>query len=91
MEKVTFKVTPCIFNSMERKRPLVDPTEVRRVRVALGMTQGQFAAALGIHVRTVVRGEARGLEVPWRGDTLRPGVWLAWYRLKAKANRAKKS
>lgn len=39
--------------------------EVRELRRALGLTQQQFADRLGVTRRTIIRGEQRGLEVPW--------------------------
>jgi DNA-binding XRE family transcriptional regulator len=68
-----------------RQRSLIAASEVRRVRAALAMTQAQLAAALGINPRTVVRGEARGLEVPLGNKTRRPNVRAAWLRLQVKA------
>jgi DNA-binding XRE family transcriptional regulator len=67
-----------------RHRGLVDAAEVRRVRAALELTQAQLAAALGVSRRTVIRGEARGMDIPWRGDSSRAGVRAAWVRLQAK-------
>lgn len=65
-----------------RRRELVPAIEVRRVRAALKMTQVEFAAALDITPRTVIRGEARGLEVPWSENTRRPTVYVNWCRLQ---------
>jgi DNA-binding transcriptional regulator YiaG len=67
-----------------RRRELVPAEEVRRVRAALKMTQTEFATALCITPRTVIRGEARGLEVPMRQDTRRPDVYVNWCRLQRK-------
>lgn len=39
--------------------------EVRELRRALSLTQQQFADRLGVARRTIIRGEQRGLEVPW--------------------------
>ncbi len=71
-------------DSFGRRRNLVAAEEVRRVRKANGMTQAEFALVLGVTVRTVVRGEQRGLEVPMRDDTKRPEVYLKWCRLAAR-------
>jgi ribosome-binding protein aMBF1 (putative translation factor) len=38
---------------------------VRELRQTLGLTQREFAQLLGVSRRTIVRGEQRGLEVPW--------------------------
>jgi hypothetical protein len=73
-----------------RRRDLVPAEEVRRVRAALQMTQAEFATALCITPRSVVRGEARGLYVPWREDSRRPEVYLAWRRLTEKAQGKKR-
>lgn len=69
-----------------RRRELVPAAEVRRVRAALKMTQAEFATALDITPRTVIRGEARGLEVPWDENTRRPTVYVNWRRLIGKAD-----
>jgi DNA-binding transcriptional regulator YiaG len=68
-----------------RRRELVPAEEVRRVRAVLQMTQTEFATALCITPRTVIRGEARGLEVPSRQDTRRPTVYVNWCRLQRQA------
>jgi DNA-binding XRE family transcriptional regulator len=67
-----------------RRRDLVPAAEVRRVRAAHHMTQAEFAVALCVTPRTVVRGEARGLDIPMRGDTRRPEVYVNWCRLARK-------
>jgi DNA-binding XRE family transcriptional regulator len=38
---------------------------VRELRRTLKLTQGQLAQLLGVSRRTIIRGEQRGLEVPW--------------------------
>jgi transcriptional regulator with XRE-family HTH domain len=38
---------------------------VRELRRALNLTQREFAQLLGVSRRTIIRGEQRGLEVPW--------------------------
>jgi len=65
-----------------RRRDLIPADEVRRVRAAHGMSQTDFAVALGVTARTIVRGEQRGLYVPMRPDTRRPEVWVNWCRLQ---------
>ncbi len=39
--------------------------EVRELRRALKLTQQQLADRLGVSRRTIIRGEQRGIEVPW--------------------------
>jgi DNA-binding XRE family transcriptional regulator len=65
-----------------RRRDLIPAAEVRRVRAAHHMTQVEFATALCLTPRTIVRGEARGLYIPMRGDTRRPEVYINWCRLQ---------
>jgi DNA-binding XRE family transcriptional regulator len=71
-----------IDDKFGRRRDLIPAVDVRRVRAALGMTQVDFATAIGVSPRTVVRAEQRGLEVPMRPDTKRPEVWVNWCRLQ---------
>lgn len=68
-----------------RRRELIAAAEVLRVRMLLNMTQAQLADALGVHRRTVIRGEARGIEIPWRVDTTRADVRDVWHQLQVKA------
>jgi DNA-binding XRE family transcriptional regulator len=70
---------------MKRRRHLIEAAEVTRVRTALNLSKAQFASALGVARRTVIRGEERGLELPWRPDSTRAAVWDAWGRLAAEA------
>jgi hypothetical protein len=61
--------------------------EVRELRRALFLTQRQFAQALGVSRRTVIRGEQRGLEVPWfsASNTGRHDLHERWCALQAQA------
>jgi len=68
-----------------RRRELISGAEVLRIRMLLNMTQEQLAAELGVHRRTVIRGEARGIEIPWRVDTRRADVRDVWHQLQDKA------
>lgn len=68
-----------------RRRYLAEPEHVRALRDALHLSQDQFAAALGVTRRTVIRAEQRGLELPWLPDSPRRAVWEAWVRLQAEA------
>lgn len=70
-----------------RRRELIEAAEVRRVRLGNGMTQADFAIALCVTPRTIVRGEKRGLYIPMRGDTKRPEVYVNWCRLARDAQR----
>lgn len=67
-----------------RRRDLMPAADVRRVRAANHMTQAEFAVALCVTPRTIVRGEQRGLYIPMRGDTTRPEVYVNWCRLARK-------
>lgn len=70
----------------KRRRDLIDAERVRLVRETLGLSQGQFASALGVARRTVIRGEQRGLDIPWyRPDSTRGRVLEAWKRLEQQA------
>lgn len=44
----------------------VQAPEFAAVRLTLGLSQGAFAARLGISRRTAIRGEQRGIELPSR-------------------------
>lgn len=68
-----------------RDRDLISGADVLRVRMLLNMTQEQLAAELGVHRRTVIRGESRGLEIPWRNDSRRKIVREVWQQLQARA------
>lgn len=57
---------------------------MRELRRRLRLTQAAFAERLGVSVRTVIRGEQRGLEIPWRSDS-RDGVREAWAALQREA------
>ena len=65
-------------------------TDLRRVRLQLRLTQEQFAGRLGISRRSVIRGEVRGLEIPWysAGETGRNELLARWEALKQEADRA---
>ncbi len=76
-------------DSYGRRRDLIPAAEVRRVRAAHHMTQAEFAVALDVSPRTIVRGEQRGLEVPMHQDTRRPTVYVNWCRLARKTGGSK--
>lgn len=59
---------------------------VKRVRAELGLTQEQFAARLGVTRRTIIRGEQRGLAIPyWSNNETRKAWDAAVAAAKAKA------
>lgn len=51
-------------------KPSLSPTDVRQRRDALGLTQAELAAALGVSVTTVARWEMAG-------EARRPAPYLA--------------
>lgn len=60
--------------------------DVRALRRALRLTQKQFAAELGVARRTVIRGEQRGLEIPWYSSSdFRHVLHAAWDSLQKRA------
>jgi DNA-binding transcriptional regulator YiaG len=74
-------------DSFGRHRQLVEAADVSTLRAKLGMTQAQLAAELGVAIRTVMRGEARGMEIPWHSGSSRSDVAEAWSRLSARAHK----
>src|SRR5712671_6310735 len=68
----------------QRRRYLEPAERVRDLRRQLSLTQAEFAERLGVTRRTVIRGEQRGLEIPWRSGP-RGSVWDAWVCLQAAA------
>jgi hypothetical protein len=57
-----------------RRRYLVEPARVRELR-----------GRLGVSGRTVIRGEQRWLEIPWRPDSMRVDVYQRWCGLAKRA------
>lgn len=72
-------------DSFGRQRQLVEAADVSTLREVLGMTQAQLASELGVSVRTIIRGELRGMEISWRSDSARSHVRDAWVRLRSRA------
>jgi hypothetical protein len=70
---------------VKRHRWFTPAADVLSLRAALGLSQGDFAAALGLSRRTVIRAEARGLELPWRPDSSRGEVLERWGQLRRQA------
>lgn len=56
---------------------------MRELRRRLSLTQDEFAAALGVTRRTVIRGEQRGLELPLGSWGPRGDVWTCWTELQS--------
>lgn len=69
----------------QRHRYLQPAEDVRALRFSLQLTQAQFAARLGVSKRTVIRGEQRGLELPWTEYGPRGNVWIAWKAMQLEA------
>lgn len=67
----------------QRRRYLEPAEHVRDLRRRLGLTQLEFAARLGVHVRTIIRGEQRGLELPLGEWGPRGDVWKRWVELQS--------
>ena len=66
----------------------IDAERVRSLRVTLCLSQDELAARLGVTRRTIIRGEQRGLELPWRPDSPRAHVYKAWRELQEEALRS---
>lgn len=72
------------------RRYLVPAADVIEVRSALRLKQSELAKRLGVTRRTVIRGEQRGLEIPYRlGDSPRKAVGEAWHALELEAKAAR--
>lgn len=71
---------------MSKRRSLIPPERVREVRASLKLSQREFAERLGVSRRTVIRGEQRGLEVPWATWKSRGDVRIAWDELEEDAD-----
>lgn len=60
--------------------------QVRDLRRALSLTQKEFAARLQVSRRTIIRGEQRGIEIPWYSTSdLRVGLYKLWGDLEVLA------
>lgn len=66
----------------------VDASELIRVRRRLQLTQAEFAARLGVSRRTVIRGELRGIELPWGPWNERWPLRERWNELQELATKA---
>jgi ribosome-binding protein aMBF1 (putative translation factor) len=77
-------------DSAGRVRQLVEAADVSTLREALGLSQAQLAAQLGVSRRTIIRGELRGMEIPFRPDSTRSSVYEAWNQLSDLAHKRKK-
>lgn len=66
----------------------VDASELIRVRRRLQLTQAEFAERLGVSRRTVIRGESRGIEVPWFSSSDRDSLRDRWNKLQELATKA---